>query len=82
MKITDAFVVCQVFNDGSGLTAPISQFPSLDAAANWLLRIFTRDGETEPLPQYDPELYCIEKWEGGDHLETWWVDRDGTRNRI
>lgn len=76
MVITDGYVVAQA---DSNLTCPIAQFPTLQEAADWLIAIYTRDGDTEPLPQYDPSLYVVERWSDGNKtMNRWQVEADGT----
>jgi len=75
MIIVDGYVVAQA-DTGVGYTSPIAQFPTLQEAADWLIAIYTRDGDDEPLPQYDPTLYVVEEWFGGEVINAWEIGPD------
>lgn len=81
MVITDGYVVAQA-NSG-GPTSPIAQFPDLLEAANWLLSIYTREGDSAPLPQYDPSLYVVEEWSAGAPTGiTWQAEANGSVTQL
>ena len=83
MVITDGYVVAQVYGDGSGTTGPISQHYSLREAADWLIKMYTRKGETKLLSQYNPSLYVVEKWSDGEKTgRLWQIEANGEMTKL
>jgi len=82
MVIDTGYVVAQA-NTGAGYSSPLAQFPTLEAAADWLISIYTRAGDSEPLSQYDPALYVVEEWsDGSPTSDKWQVETDGSTTAL